>query len=382
GNVGVGTSTPYAKLSVWGSGTGTNQLINFSNSASTTLASILENGTAYFAGNVGIGTTPLRRLSVLDTSANPQFRVSYDATNYAELTINALGDLTVSTTGNDIGFYNENLRVCAGGACPADPLGLVGQGNILAEGAVFADAYNPATCPTGMISVPTSPADGKQGFCVDKYEAKSVGGVATSQATGSPWVSIAQYGARAACIVAGKHLLTEPEWLAIAHNIENVGWNWNGGVAGTNQMSDGHSDNVPASSLAAAADTDPCVGTGQTCSTTVWDSQRRTYKLSNGEYIWDFGANVWEWTDAINHDDYPVLNSPVAGWQVCATTGDGICGNMKTTNDQWYRGATALARGFLRGGDWDDGVYSGAFTLSLSGAPGNVDTDIGFRCAR
>ncbi|MEK7459950.1 MAG: hypothetical protein AAB628_00115 [Patescibacteria group bacterium] len=48
--LGIGTSTPYAKLSVWGSGTGTNQLINFSNSASTTLFTVLENG------NVGIGT--------------------------------------------------------------------------------------------------------------------------------------------------------------------------------------------------------------------------------------------------------------------------------------------------------------------------------------
>ena len=339
------------------------------------------------AGNVGIGTAgPLRRLSVLDTSANPQFRVSYDATNYAELTINALGDLAISTTGGDIGYYNENLRVCAGGACPADPPGLAGQGNVLAEGAVFADAFNPATCPAGMISVPASPADGKQGFCVDKYEAKSVGGVATSQASGSPWVSIAQYDARAACIVAGKHLITEPEWLAIAHNIENVGWNWNGGVAGTNQMSDGHSDNVPASSLAADitgnADDDPCVGTGQTCSLTTWDSQRRTYKFSNGEYIWDFGGNIWEWTDEVNRDEYPVLNSLTAGWQACATTGDGICGNMKTTNDNWYRGAVTTARGFVRGGGWGGGALSGAFTLDLSDAPANVSAIVGFRCAR
>ncbi|MDO8668152.1 MAG: WD40 repeat domain-containing protein, partial [bacterium] len=51
GNVGIGTSSPYAKLTVWGSGTGTNQLVNFVNSASTTLFTILENG------NVGIGTS-------------------------------------------------------------------------------------------------------------------------------------------------------------------------------------------------------------------------------------------------------------------------------------------------------------------------------------
>ncbi len=65
GNVGIGTSTPYSHLSVWGAGTGTNRLFELTNSASTTLASVLENGTAYFAGNVGIGTTsPYAALSV------------------------------------------------------------------------------------------------------------------------------------------------------------------------------------------------------------------------------------------------------------------------------------------------------------------------------
>jgi hypothetical protein len=57
GFLGVGTSTPYSKLSVWGSGTGSARLFELTNSASTTLASVLENGTAYFLGNVGIGTT-------------------------------------------------------------------------------------------------------------------------------------------------------------------------------------------------------------------------------------------------------------------------------------------------------------------------------------
>ena len=220
------------------------------------------------------------------------------------------------------------------------------------------------------------------GFCVDKYEAKNVGGIATSQAGDTPWVNITQYNARAECIRAGKHLLTEKQWQAIAHNIEDVGWNWNGGVAGTNQMSDGHSDNVPANSLAASTDSDPCSGTGQTCDENTWDSQRRTYKLSNGNYIWDFGGNVWEWVDQVNEDEYPVYNSPTAGWVACSTTGDGICGNTLTTNDQWYRGGTLATRGFLRGGLWFHGVYAGAFSLDLINAPTNVITFIGFRCAR
>ncbi|KKS24984.1 MAG: hypothetical protein UU85_C0010G0001, partial [Candidatus Wolfebacteria bacterium GW2011_GWA2_42_10] len=59
GNIGIGTSTPYSKLTVWGSDTGSASLVNFVNSASTSLLTVLENG------NVGIGTsTPYATLSV------------------------------------------------------------------------------------------------------------------------------------------------------------------------------------------------------------------------------------------------------------------------------------------------------------------------------
>jgi len=40
------------------------------------------------------------------------------------------------------------------------------------------------------------------------------------------------------------------------------------------------------------------------------------------------------------------------------------------------------ARGFIRGGNWNNGVNSGAFTLNLNNAPANTNTNIGFRCAR
>jgi uncharacterized protein (TIGR02145 family) len=78
GNVGIGTTTPYSKLTVWGSGTGTNALANFVNSASSTLMTILENG------SVGIGTNSLSTskfkvalsaLSVLD-SFNDQTKLA------------------------------------------------------------------------------------------------------------------------------------------------------------------------------------------------------------------------------------------------------------------------------------------------------------------
>lgn len=40
------------------------------------------------------------------------------------------------------------------------------------------------------------------------------------------------------------------------------------------------------------------------------------------------------------------------------------------------------ARAFIRGGNWNNGAISGAFTLNLNNAPSNLNTNIGFRCAR
>jgi len=64
GNVGIGTSSPYSKLTVWGSGTTTGQLLSLVDSASTSRMVVLENG------NVGIGTSsPSAKLNILDTAA-------------------------------------------------------------------------------------------------------------------------------------------------------------------------------------------------------------------------------------------------------------------------------------------------------------------------
>lgn len=66
GNVGIGVSSPSAKLSVTGSGTGTGLLALFADSANTPRMTMLDNG------NVGIGTTgPTHKLEVLGTDNYP-----------------------------------------------------------------------------------------------------------------------------------------------------------------------------------------------------------------------------------------------------------------------------------------------------------------------
>jgi hypothetical protein len=39
-------------------------------------------------------------------------------------------------------------------------------------------------------------------------------------------------------------------------------------------------------------------------------------------------------------------------------------------------------RGFIRGGNWNNGGNAGVETLNLNNTPGNTNNNIGFRCAR
>ncbi|WKZ26153.1 MAG: hypothetical protein QY304_01960 [Candidatus Paceibacterota bacterium] len=81
GNVGVGTSSPYSRFSVWGSGTGASRLFELTNNSSTTLAAFLEDGTGYFLGNIGIGTTTPGTIFSLGNTGPDTINISTTATS-------------------------------------------------------------------------------------------------------------------------------------------------------------------------------------------------------------------------------------------------------------------------------------------------------------
>jgi len=247
------------------------------------------------------------------------------------------------------------------------------------------------TCSDGFIPVPGNSMFGTNNFCVAKYESKSVGGVAKSQAIGTPWVSVSQASAitaaNASCTSC--RLINENEWLTIAHNVANVKENWSTGTIGSGNMYRGHSDSSPASRLAASADdNDGYNGTGN-----AGNNQRRTLRLSNGQIIWDFSGNVAEWTSgqvtggqpgttasygwrdwntitggALSPSPYPAFGTPAASsWTYVNDIGRI---NSHSTD--------ATARGFVRGGSYSTGVNTGVFSLDFSRGTAAA-ADIGFR---
>ncbi|MEI2713608.1 MAG: hypothetical protein V9G04_10035 [Nocardioides sp.] len=236
-----------------------------------------------------------------------------------------------------------------------------------------------------------------------KYEAKNVGGVATSQAAGTPWVNISQTNAISAADATGGHLITEAEWMTIAADVLSVKHNWSGGAVGSGYIFRGHANGNPSSTLAASDDdSDGLFGiTGGTGSASGTNSQR-TLVLTSGDVIWDFSGNVWEWTNATISGAQPGTSgyawrqyTAISSWGVLPSTsrpsalaGSSGLSSIATWNSghgvgQIYSNSDETGvRAFLRGGDYNGTVFTGVLTLFLSYTPTNFNTYIGFRAAR
>ncbi len=263
----------------------------------------------------------------------------------------------------------------------------------------------PPICATGYIVVPGSSTYGTSDFCVMKYEAKNVGGIATSQVALTPWTTISQTSAITTSVAActGCHLITEAEWLTIAQNVLNVASNWDNGAGvhtvGTGYIYSGHNDSTPANAIEATTnDSDGYYLTGNVAPST----QKRTLTLSNGEVIWDLAGNVYEWTTGTVQS--PTVQPGVTGggyamreWTAItnpgtvspnpspATTGIAGSGTWGSSYGigRIYSNADYVASiGFRRGGCQGVGSIGGLLTLSLDWDPGSSSATVGFRVAK
>lgn len=93
-------------------------------------------------GNLGIGTTtPNRKLSIFDANSVPQIRLSQSGSLFGEFYADSVGDVRLSSNsgnGGNFRMQNENLWVCSGGSC--DPsITVAGEGNVVVETAVIFD---------------------------------------------------------------------------------------------------------------------------------------------------------------------------------------------------------------------------------------------------
>lgn len=252
-------------------------------------------------------------------------------------------------------------------------------------------------CPEGFIPVPGDSRFNTNDFCVGKYEAKNVGGKAVSQAEGLPWTGVNQAEAMeiASNACSGCSLVSEAQWLTVAHNVANVSSNWSGGSVGDGYMYRGHSDNSPSNALEASQDdSDGYFGTGNSGNS----NQRRTHTLNNGEVIWDFAGNAYEWTDGQIGDGKPGTGSAMgwADWRDSPSVGamnpDPFPASYTPAASGWTRASHGIGgiysnpsestvRGFIRGGRWSSGSGAGVFNLSLDAAPTVSNNIISFRIA-
>lgn len=301
------------------------------------------------------------------------------------------------------------------------------------------------TCPTNWVVVPGNQSYDTEDFCVMKYTAKNSGGTvantedingdgsflsntysggtAVSTPTGQPWANISQTDAIVAAQTAepGAHLMTENEWMTLAHNILTQPTNWCdadgsncGSAPGTSGkvLSSGHNDETPNMPLEASSDdSQACFGTVTNNTNTPCGSeagtQKRTLTLSNGAVIWDLVGNVAHWTTGTEtQGNLPSFGGNGGPLEYNFDSGFGLdvpdnWGTLNYTNPAVHNPAAAnwgVAQGlgvlysgfssgsptvfaFSRGGTWGSGPFSGAFALSLGASPSDSGSEIGFRAA-
>lgn len=218
------------------------------------------------------------------------------------------------------------------------------------------------TLPNG-VTVPS--------FQVGQYIcAKGEDGKAIVSATAAPWVDINYADSRAACQTLGGNLITELQYLAIAHDIANVAANWTSGMIGEGKVFQGlhlDLDDVDEPYAGDFVSPDP--------------AERRWHMLSNGEKIFDFAGNAYSWVfDDVQGDENGLIAKAFTADSPSITTAP-YPSMEKGMGWQPRAGTDWSSRALVRGGYWCSLEHAGVFYLDLDWPVGD-DLGVGFRCTK
>jgi hypothetical protein len=253
-----------------------------------------------------------------------------------------------------------------------------------------------SNCPVGYVQIAANDAVGtRNDFCIAKYEMRNVAGTATSQAAGVPWVGIPGgiSDAKTECTDLGPNydLVSNPEWLATAYEIEAEFKNWQSGVVGSGTLYRGHSDNTPNNVVGITDENDGYTDIGATD-----DDQRRYHYTALGEQIWDLSGNATEWVDLDlggGIQTYPTtclgssqFNSLSCPWldQISYMPGNpGAVAPASYDNTygigRYFGGSGASDTSFIRGAAYYNTTNAGVFSLEQED-PAHASVALAFRC--
>lgn len=203
-------------------------------------------------------------------------------------------------------------------------------------------------------------------FKVGKYITGRIDDQLSISESAAPWVKINFFDAKAEAEKAGLKLITELQYLALAHNIASVAANWTSGVVGEGSLYQGlHDDTVEE---AQAGDYMP-----------EEESERRWFELSNGERIIDVAGNCYTWIfDDVQGNENGIVSSVFSEDSPSITTAPSP---SMENGVGWYprHGANWSGNALVRGGCWDSRDSAGVFRLCYD-YPDRENGSVGFRC--
>jgi len=371
--------------------------------ASNCSAQSLAASTTTLDGQAPTVPTGLMAVAISSVQINLSWTASTDNVGVTSYNIYRDGGATpiatpTGTTYSDTGLINTTLYSYTVSACDA-------VSNCSGQSSSTSDTTAPPYPAAGgeWVFVPGSATIGTSDFYVMKYEAKNVGSVATAQTETTPWVNITHPSAVSACTAlgAGFHLLTIAETQTINRNIEAQGANWANGIVGSLISADGglkrgNAGTTDSASYTLATLGPDYVGAGSGSDRT--STSKAKLVLSNGNEIWDWAGNVFEWIYGAGAGG--TLGAPsgvtfdtslVQDWNVAGLNDERpILGPSNNSYTNLYGVGkyvgSASTNAVLRGGAWGYGASpdtnGGAYYLNFNSTTGEFLTNIGFRCAK